>query len=725
MQNLSFVDEVKKREQVLGPLENCLGKGAMMPFNVANSSPRKIMYSVQLEQKIELTNPEVPIVQTGYEARFGENSSSYVTTEHNYKIIAKINKFEDFPDHQYILVVYNEDLNEYDIIERVGYKHISEEYGFSYNNSKIDRYKVGDTITKDDVIIKSNSFDEYDNRKDGVNLLTAYLACEFTKDDGIVISEAAKEKLEAPLYHKVEIVINDNDIPLNLYGNDQVYKIFPDINEKINDKILCALRREKKEQALYLQSKDMLTKLIVSDEKFILDGYVVDINVYANNQELLSNSPYLRQIDYYNKNHLRYLRELKNTLQPLKDSGIKCSHQIEKLLYNADMILNGGQYIKENLFSNIIIEFLVYNPNQLRVGDKISNRYGGKGVVSQIRPNDMMPMLDNGETVELIFNPASVINRENVGQLLEISTTYSGNRIMEYLINRTHNTYDAVEMYKKYIKCISPKQGKYIEEYLDSLNVDEQNIYLDSVFSDNGIIVSTEPASECLGVDQLQNLYKEFKDVVHPYKVQVPLRRSDGSVRYVKTRRDLICGRQYIYRLKQHAEEKFSAVSLSSTNLKNENCRNNLDKFYKTTHTKTCVKFGEMETGNLMHLDPEIVVTNLMLYSLSPHGRRLFRNLLVGDPFNIDIKLDEDCSNRTVEIINTYLLTMGLELEFLKKPRVLQTPFIRGELKKPFKQQLGPRRAFVKSEESSPFVRTPQYVEPKSVSPFIKVDKEE
>ena len=126
-----------------------------------------------------------------------------------------------------------------------------------------------------------------------------------------------------------------------------------------------------------------------------------------------------------------------------------------------------------------------------------------------------------------------------------------------------------------------------------------------------------------------------------------------------------------------------------------------------------------------MHLDPEIVVTNLMLYSLSPHGRRLFRNLLVGDPFNIDIKLDEDCSNRTVEIINTYLLTMGLELEFLKKPRVLQTPFIRGELKKPFKQQLGPRRAFVKSEESSPFVRTPQYVEPKSVSPFIKVDKEE
>ena len=102
----------------------------------------------------------------------------------------------------------------------------------------------------------------------------------------------------------MEIVINDNDIPLNLYGNDSVYKIFPDIGEKITDKVLCVLRREKKEQALYLQSKNMLTKPITSDEEFILDGIVVDINVYANNQELISTSPYLSQLNYYNKDHI-------------------------------------------------------------------------------------------------------------------------------------------------------------------------------------------------------------------------------------------------------------------------------------------------------------------------------------------------------------------------------------------------------------------------------------
>lgn len=716
MQNLSFVDDVKRREKELTSMDSVLGSGKMIPYNCAESASRKIMSSVQMQQKIELTHGEPALVQTGHEIRFGENSSSYIEAEHEYEIIAKIQKFADFPNHQYILIVHNKDNDEFDVIERVGYKHISEEYGFSYNNSRLDSYYEGDTIHRGSILVKSNSFDEYGNRKDGVNLLSTYLACEHAKEDGIVISEAAKHKLEAPLFHKVEIVINDNDIPLNLYGNDSVYKIFPDIGEEITDNILCILRREKKEQALYLQSKNMLTKPITSDEKFYLSGTVVDINVYANNQELISTSPYLSQLNYYNKDHRRYLNEICEVVEPLKDQGCKCSQALQKLYYNAKKILNGGQYIKDTLFSNIIVEFLVFHKNELKVGDKISNRYGGKGVISQIRKTELMPKLDNGETVELIFNPASVINRENVGQLLEMSTTFTGSRIKDYIYNNTYNFCDMVEYYCEYISCLSPKQGAFIKEYLLSLDVDDQLEYLQSVFQDNGIIISIEPISECYGLDELRNLYNKFD--IKPYEVMVPIRRSNGNIEYIKTRRKLVCGHQYIYRLKQHAEEKFSAVSLSSTNLKNENCRNNLDKFYKTTHTKTCVKFGEMETGNLMHLDPEIVVTNLMLYSLSPHGRRQFSQLLIGDPFNIDVKLNSDCSNRTAEIINTYLLTMGLELVFDKIPKVYKSPFTSGKLNQCF-AEYKERRVFVPFKEKSPFKFDPQYME-RLKRPFIE-----
>ena len=66
------------------------------------------------------------------------------------------------------------------------------------------------------------------------------------------------------------------------------------------------------------------------------------------------------------------------------------------------------------------------------------------------------------------------------------------------------------------------------------------------------------------------------------------------------------------------------------------------------------------------HLGMQYVVMNLMMYSSSPHGRRLFEQLLTGDPYNIDIKLDKNSKNRNAEIINTIFKAMGLKLTFKK-----------------------------------------------------------
>lgn len=84
----------------------------------------------------------------------------------------------------------------------------------------------------------------------------------------------------------------------------------------------------------------------------------------------------------------------------------------------------------------------------------------------------------------------------------------------------------------------------------------------------------------------------------------------------------------------------------------------------------------DMETGNLIHLGAELVVQMLMLYSTSPHARRLTSEMLTGDPFNIDVKLDMKSKNRNVEILNVYLKTMGLKLEFERKKKKLINPII-------------------------------------------------
>lgn len=90
---------------------------------------------------------------------------------------------------------------------------------------------------------------------------------------------------------------------------------------------------------------------------------------------------------------------------------------------------------------------------------------------------------------------------------------------------------------------------------------------------------------------------------------------------------------------------------------------------YEAKFTKTPIMFGFMESGDLMHMGVQYVVMNLMLYSSSPQGRRLVEQLLVGDPYNIDIKLDQYSKNRNAEIINALMETMGLKLVFNRIPK--------------------------------------------------------
>ena len=69
---------------------------------------------------------------------------------------------------------------------------------------------------------------------------------------------------------------------------------------------------------------------------------------------------------------------------------------------------------------------------------------------------------------------------------------------------------------------------------------------------------------------------------------------SDGSLRYIQSRRPIVVGKQYIFRLKQYAEEKFSATSLSSTNIRNENTKSRVKKDFRELYPNTPIRFGKL-----------------------------------------------------------------------------------------------------------------------------------
>lgn len=674
MANLGIIGDIERANKRLKSPEEMLAKGLTMPFNNTNSGSRKIMYSTQIEHLLALTNPEIPLVGTGFENSYGYKSSSFIKSHDELVVIDKV----FLNDKCYIIVRDTQGM--YDVIERVSYTHITETYGYLYNNEFLDNLRIGDTIEKGVTIKKSMAFDENDNRMDGINLITTYLSTEHTKEDGITVSDRAAKKLSSPLIKKIPITINDNYIPLNIYGDDENYKSFPDIGEHTKDNILCALRIERREESLFSQSRERLKKIMMSDDVYTVQGKVIDINIYCNNPEVLNEQHYSQLKKYYTIK-TDFNRRLVDVVGPIINSGAPCGYALQKLYYNCKSALEGTQYLKDNIFSNTIIEFVVLEEIPVDVGDKIANRYGGKGVVSEVRPEHLMPRLDNGKYVEVIFNSSTCVNRENAGQLLETSINHISSRIIEYIDTSVLHADEAIEEYLKFLSILSPDEGYYTRKMIERLDEDTKVEFLQCLTEDMGIIVSLLPISETVSIDIIDRLYKEFPYATQ-YKVTVPLKDSMGNIRHVPARRKLVAGSQYIYRLKQYAEEKLSAVSLSATNLRNENSRNSSKKNYKSIYSKTPIKFGEMETGDLNHLGAEIVVENLMLYSASPHGRRLAEQLLVDDPFDIDIKLDDNAKNRSVEIMNAYLLSMGLELVITKRRKQMITPIMKHAIKK-------------------------------------------
>ena len=586
--------------------EHMLGRSLLQPFCNTNSGSRKLMHSTHLEQRLPLMHPEVPIIQTGYENEFGRYSSSFYKAEDEYIVLKKIQKFSDNPNHHYFLLIQNTRTNELDIIERKEYEYNTETYGFLYNNSFLDTLQevnqetgtVTDSnfIHKNDVYKKSMAFDDYNNRQDGVNLLTAYISTSRNTEDSVIISESAAKKLSSPLVKPVTIIINENDILLDIYGNEIEYKSFPDIGEEVINNLLAVVRREKKEEALFTQSYTRLKEPLMSDDKFIVSGKVIDIDVFCNNPNTINDSIYNTQIKKYYHNKLRYLNELISTVDNIKksDSSVKLSYNLDKLIFEGKRELEGVQFINERPFTGTIVKITVLEENEIKVGDKVSDRYGGKGVVSFILPDNEMPVIaDNQESVDILFNSCTCVGRLNPGQMFETSTTFIGKRIIDFILLNVLTPEQAMDLVREYMQLTGCEMNEFLEDLLDPNNPEElQAEYLNSIVSDIGIMLSLEPISNSMTIDQLAKIYDEFS-WAKPYEMIMPIKDSNGNIRYTKSRRPMVIGTKYIYRLKQYGEDKFSVTALSATNIRNLNTRSKANKQYKSPHTRTPIRFGE------------------------------------------------------------------------------------------------------------------------------------
>ncbi|NPA24815.1 MAG: DNA-directed RNA polymerase subunit beta [Deltaproteobacteria bacterium] len=115
---------------------------------------------------------------------------------------------------------------------------------------------------------------------------------------------------------------------------------------------------------------------------------------------------------------------------------------------------------------NQMVKIYIAIKRKLSVGDKMSGRHGNKGVLSRIVPEEDMPYLADGSTVDIVLNPLGVPSRMNVGQVLETHLGWAAQglgRQIEEMLEQEYGP-QALREKLKDIYCYDQKSLQWLEE---------------------------------------------------------------------------------------------------------------------------------------------------------------------------------------------------------------------------------------------------------------------
>ncbi len=392
------------------------GKGMLTTPQYINSM-RSVMFASHLNQFKNMVQPDFPQFFTGGENVVGKYSDGYLKLNES-TVYRKIVKFEGLVENPtvYVLFVYNKVKKRFEVIRRKPNEDLIEVFGYKYDNTVIDSFKEGDEISEDTIAFKSTSYDESMNYSYGRDVITQLSFEPFTSEDAAIVSEEIQDLLRNVEVEENIATLNENDFPLNIYGDDLEYKTFPDIGE-FSKGIIMATRRKFNNQVLFDFKEDMLSKVTDTDTRYYLNGKVVDIEIYCNNEDLQDNSFYHQIYNYWCYQNA-YYKDIKRTCEEIMNSGEDYTRDIDYLYKQACYMLDLKKKWKEkdNAFSNVQVHILVEREIPLAVGQKISGRYGNKSVISDIRKKEDMPFYydanGNKVHVQLILSVLAIINRK-------------------------------------------------------------------------------------------------------------------------------------------------------------------------------------------------------------------------------------------------------------------------------------------------------------------------
>ena len=414
--------------------EELLGLHSLNPFIPTVSSARGYMLSNMFSQIITVKNGDEKIIQSGLEQQFGDNTFSK-KLKHDSRILSVIKRYNGVDVNQVNyttgLLVLFEDLvtNEIDYIEVPNYFSLHQYFGFEYvwNNDILNNLTKNTVLKADTVLADSPTVTTNKGYKYGFNANVALMTIPEVSEDPVIISERFSKKMEYDIFERIVVEFGTDDFPLNIYGDDDNYKAFPEIGERINEhSVVMALREKDTEMSGALFSRrDLQSFNPMFDKAFYVKkpgGIVHDIKVIHSPKHKKDSflgsiegvMKYANSLKQYYSDIVESFERIEREKQ-MQNRGtvLKVSPKLHRLLLDAYVMVNPDnkkvKYTHRNEPLDIYrIEFVIKHTIQPKVGAKITNLAGGKGIIAEVRETSKMPKDPlTGEYADIVMDPTS------------------------------------------------------------------------------------------------------------------------------------------------------------------------------------------------------------------------------------------------------------------------------------------------------------------------------
>ncbi|MBI4038505.1 DNA-directed RNA polymerase subunit beta [Candidatus Daviesbacteria bacterium] len=341
---------------------------SLIPF-LANDDANRALMGTQMQcQAVPLLKPSAPIVGTGMERIVADNMGRVVRASEDGVI--------KYADGKKVVLKTNKEEIKYEIN-----KFIHSPQGTCYSQRPV--VEAGMRVKKGDLLIDGAAC-EGGELALGQNLLIAYMSFDgLGYEDAIVISDRLVKEDVLTSIHIEEYEVDMVETKL---GPEELTRDIPNVSEdalaNLDDQGIVRIGAE-------VRPSDILVGKVQPKGE----------------TELTAEERLLRAI-------------FGEKAKEVRDTSLRIPHGERGTVIGVQILSrDGGDELETGTLMRIKVK--VAQMRKVTEGDKLAGRHGNKGVISKIVPVCDMPHLEDGEAVDIIISPLSVLSRMNLGQLLE------------------------------------------------------------------------------------------------------------------------------------------------------------------------------------------------------------------------------------------------------------------------------------------------------------------